>query len=103
MVCQATSHFSVSQCDFTSTIGIGPGWPSPADVGVSCPAQGLLPQQRQNLAIQAFAGTETVSALARQHEVSRKFLDQLELSGKLESVLSRMTETLKWGALRRRR
>ena len=33
-------------------------------------------QQRQGLAIQVLAGTETVSELARQHEVSRKFLDQ---------------------------
>src|SRR5436305_4476333 len=76
MVCQATSRFSVSQCDFTSTLGIGPGWPSPAPVGASCPAQRLRPQQRRDLAIQALAGTETVSALAHQHEVSRKFLYQ---------------------------
>ena len=34
------------------------------------------PQQRQGLAIQVLAGTETVSELARQHEVSRKFLYQ---------------------------
>ena len=33
-------------------------------------------QQRQGLAIQVLAGTETVSELARQHEVSRKFLYQ---------------------------
>src|SRR5208282_4321133 len=45
-------------------------------VGVSCPAKRLLPQQRQDLAIQVLAGTETVSELARQHEVSRKFLYQ---------------------------
>ena len=31
---------------------------------------------RQGLAIQVLAGTETVSELARQHEVSRKFLYQ---------------------------
>ena len=35
-----------------------------------------MPQQRQGLAIQVLAGTETVSELARQHEVSRKFLYQ---------------------------
>jgi hypothetical protein len=74
MVCQATSQVSVSQCDFTSTIG--PGWPSPADVGVSCPAKRLLPQQRQDLAIQVLARTEPVSELARPQEVSRKFLYQ---------------------------
>ena len=35
------------------------------------PAQRLLPQERQDLAIQVLAGAETVSELARQHEVSR--------------------------------
>jgi hypothetical protein len=74
MDCQATSHISVPQCDFTSTTDSS--WPLPAHVGASCPAKRLLPQQRQDLAIQALAGTETVSALAREHEVSRKFLYQ---------------------------
>src|SRR5271165_3574466 len=74
MDCQATSHFSVSQCDFPSITG--PISPAPIYVGVSCPAKRLLPQQRQDLAIQVLAGTETVSELARQHEVSRKFLYQ---------------------------
>ena len=72
MDCQATSHFSVSQCDFPSITG--PISPAPIYVGVSCPAKRLLPQQRQDLAIQVLARTETVSELARQHEVSRKFL-----------------------------
>ena len=35
-----------------------------------------MPQQRQDLAIQVLAGAETVSELAREHEVSRKFLYQ---------------------------
>ena len=74
MDCQATSHVSVSQDDFPSLTG--PISPAPIDVGVSCPAKRLLPQQRQGLAIQVLAGTETVSQLARQHAVSRKFLDQ---------------------------
>jgi hypothetical protein len=74
MDCQATSHFSVSQCDFPSITG--PISPAPIDVGVSCPAKRLLPQQRQDLAIQVLARTETVSELAQQHEVSRKFLYQ---------------------------
>ncbi len=74
MDCQATSHVSVSQGDFPSLTG--PISPAPIDVGVSCSAKRLLPQQRQGLAIQVLAGTETVSELARQHEVSRKFLDQ---------------------------
>ena len=74
MDCQATLHFSVSQCDFPSITG--PISPAPIYVGVSCPAKRLLPQHRQDLAIQVLARTETVSELARQHEVSRKFLYQ---------------------------
>ena len=62
---------SVSQCDLPSPPAQSP---APIDVGVSCSAKRLLPQQRQGLAIQVLAGTETVSELARQHEVSRKFL-----------------------------
>ena len=34
------------------------------------------PEQRQDLALQALAGTETISRLAAQHEVSRKFIYQ---------------------------
>ena len=74
MDCQATSHFSASQCDFPAITG--PISPGPISVGVLCPAKRLLPQQRQGLAIQVLARTETVSELARQHEVSRKFLYQ---------------------------
>jgi hypothetical protein len=40
------------------------------------PAQRLLPQERQDLAVQVLAGAQPVSDLARQHEVSRKFLYQ---------------------------
>ena len=36
----------------------------------------LLPSQRQDLAIQVLAGAQPVSELARQHQVSRKFLCQ---------------------------
>ena len=39
-------------------------------------AQRLLPQERRNLAIQVLAGAQPVSDLAREHEVSRKFLYQ---------------------------
>jgi hypothetical protein len=59
MDCQATSSLGFTQSDLT-----------PA----SWPAQRLLPLQRQDLAVQVLAGAETVSELARQHEVSRKFL-----------------------------
>ena len=74
MDCQATSHVSVSQGDFPSITG--PISPAPIDVGVSCPAKRLLSQERQDLAIQVLAGAQSVSDLARQHEVSRKFLYQ---------------------------
>ena len=46
--------------------------PAPAP----CPAKQLLPRQRQELAIAVLAGTAPVSDLARQHQVSRKFLYQ---------------------------
>jgi len=40
------------------------------------PAMAMGPEQRQGLALQALAGSETVSRLAQQHEVSRKFVYQ---------------------------
>ena len=73
MDCQATLSISVTQCDPTSAT-TPLHWPAPTTVHVSCPAKQLAPQQRQGLAIQVLAGTETVAELARQHEVSRKFL-----------------------------
>jgi len=72
MDCQATLSISVTQCDPTSAT-TPLHWPAPATVPVSCPAKQLAPQQRRDLAIQVLAGTETVSELAREHEVSRKF------------------------------
>src|SRR5208337_3108477 len=75
MDCQATLSISVTQCDPTSAT-TPLHWPAPATVHVSCPAKQLAPQQRQDLAIQVLAGTETVSELLREHEVSRKFLYQ---------------------------
>ena len=75
MDCQATLSISVTQCDSTSAT-TPLHWPAPATVYVSCPAKQLAPQQRRDLAIQVLAGTETVSELAREHEVSRKFLYQ---------------------------
>src|SRR5271165_7229015 len=75
MDCQATSFVSVTQCDPTS--GIDPiCWPATVTDDVSCAAKRLAPQERRDLAIQVLAGTETVSELARYHEVSRKFLYQ---------------------------
>ena len=40
-------------------------------------ARTLEPAQRQQLAVQALAGTFTISHLAREHQVSRKFVYQL--------------------------
>jgi len=65
MDCQATSSPCLTQSDLTPV-------PDP----VSWPAQRLLPAQRQNLAVQVLAGTHPVAELARQHQVSRKFLYQ---------------------------
>lgn len=68
MDCQTTSALGSTQSDLA---------PVPAFAGLGpWPAQRLLPAQRQDLAIQVLAGAETVSDLARQHEVSRKFLYQ---------------------------
>jgi hypothetical protein len=65
MDCHATS----SPCFTQSELG-------PVPALVSWPAQRLLPSQRQNLAVQILAGTHPVAELARQHQVSRKFLYQ---------------------------
>jgi len=73
MDCQATSFVSVTQCDPTSATD-PVCLPATSTADVSCPAKQLLPQQRQGLAIQVLAGADTVSELAREHEVSRKFL-----------------------------
>ena len=75
MDCQATWSFSVTQCDPMPATGFLP--PPASETGaVTCPAKQLGPQQRQDLAIQVLSGTEPISELARQHEVSRKFLYQ---------------------------
>jgi hypothetical protein len=75
MDCQATSSISVTQCDLTSAT-TPLSWPAPSTVHICCPAKQLGPLQRQVLAIQVLAGTQAVSELAREHEVSRKFLYQ---------------------------
>ena len=50
-----------------------------------CPAKALTPPKRQQLAVEALAGTETVSRLASQHAVSRKFVYQQ--TAKVEEAL----------------
>jgi len=41
---------------------------------VVCPAQALTGSQRQELALQALAGTQTITCLAQNYEISRKFV-----------------------------
>jgi hypothetical protein len=75
MDCQATSFCTLGQCEPTSAFDAMAD-PAPAIVAASCPAQRLLPKQRQDLVIQVLARTQTVSDLAHQYEVSRKFIYQ---------------------------
>lgn len=42
----------------------------------ACPAKLLGPRERQGIAVEALAGTQTMTQLARDHEVSRKFVYQ---------------------------
>jgi hypothetical protein len=42
--------------------------------GSGCAAKAMAPQQRQQLALQVLAGTQTVTAVAEQQQVSRKFV-----------------------------
>ena len=64
---QATSSLGLTQSDLT---------PVPVPELPLWPAQRLRPAQRQKLAVQILAGTHPVAELARQHQVSRKFLYQ---------------------------
>ena len=68
MDAQATFSCSFTQSDL-SPVTEPPGLPP-------WPAQRLLPQERRDLAIQVLAGAQPISDLAREHEVSRKFLYQ---------------------------
>src|SRR5271154_5493091 len=68
MDAQATFSYSSTQSDVGPVAEL-PGLPH-------CAAQRLLPQERRDLAIQVLAGAQSVSDLAREHEVSRKFLYQ---------------------------
>ena len=68
MDAQATFSCSFTQSDLGPAAEL-PGLPQ-------WPAQRLLPQERRDLAVQVLAGAQPVSDLAREHEVSRKFLYQ---------------------------
>jgi hypothetical protein len=63
MFAQTTLLVSVTQSD-----------PVPTTVGPLYPAQQLPPQQRQELALQVLVGSPPVAQLARDYQVSRKFL-----------------------------
>jgi hypothetical protein len=65
MLGQSTFLVSATQADLV-----------PVAVSVSCPAKQLPPQQRQELAVHVLAGSQPVAQLARQNQVSRKFLYQ---------------------------
>jgi hypothetical protein len=68
MDAQATFSCSFTQSDL-SPVAEPPSLPC-------WPAQRLLPQERQDLAVRVLAGAQPVADLAREHEVSRKFLYQ---------------------------
>jgi len=58
-----------------------PGVCTKPEITLSCPAKVMEPRQRQDLALQALAGTDTISGLAAHHEVSRKFVYQQAAKG----------------------
>ena len=68
MDAQATFSYTSTQSD----VGPVAELPGPPDWA----AKRLLPQERRNLAIQVLAGAHPVSDMAREYEVSRKFLYQ---------------------------
>ena len=100
MDAQATFSFSFTQSDLGPIADLPslPQWP----------AQKLLPQERRDLGIQVLAGAQPVSDLAREHEVSRKFLYQqahiaqealdqaFASSSKLDDVLFELPVTKAW-------
>ena len=100
MDAQATFSFSFTQSDLGPIADLPslPQWP----------AQKLLPKERRDLGIQVLAGAQPVSDLAREHEVSRKFLYQqahiaqealdqaFASSSKLDDVLFELPVTKAW-------
>ena len=67
MECQATSCLTLTQSEPLPTTGRE----SPRIVW---PAQELGPAQRRDLAIRILAGEHSITELAREYQVSRKFL-----------------------------
>jgi hypothetical protein len=82
--------------------------PVPTGDSRPCPAHRLPPAQRQDLALRILAGSQPVARLARQHQVSRKFLYQQADTARLaledafdpprpdEPVLFRLPVTKAW-------
>jgi hypothetical protein len=65
----------MEETDMVAHLSVSGVCPQP-EATVFCPAKAMGPGQRQDLALNALAGTETISRLAAQHEVSRKFIYQ---------------------------
>jgi hypothetical protein len=58
----------------TSVVSAPQADPIPGAVSIPCPARQLPPGQRQGLALRVLVGSQPVADLAREHQVSRKFL-----------------------------
>jgi|SRR5271157_544868 len=76
MDAQATFSCSFTQSDLGTVRELPSGLAVELPSVPDWPAQRLLPQERQDLAVQVLAGAQPVSDLAREHEVSRKFVYQ---------------------------
>jgi hypothetical protein len=64
----------MEETDMVAHLNLSGGCPKPEATAVFCPAKAMGPGERQDLALHALAGTETISRLAARHEVSRKFV-----------------------------
>jgi hypothetical protein len=76
MDAQATFSCSFTQSDLGSVTELPSGTAAELPSFPHWPAQRLLPQERRDLAVQALASAQSVSDLAREREVSRKFVYQ---------------------------
>jgi hypothetical protein len=63
----------MEETDMVQTIPLGLD-SNPVFIAAACPARSMGPQERQALALQALGGTWTITALAEQADVSRKFV-----------------------------
>jgi hypothetical protein len=76
MDAQATFSCSFTQSDLGPVTELPSGTAAELPNIPHWPAQRLLPQERRDLAVQALASAQSVSDLAREREVSRKFVYQ---------------------------